>query len=190
MMMLSMRDFLQRGHLGQVQLGLRPEQVIAILGDPDARTAKRRPLQLLRYGAVEFGFIPVPGTTDSRMVSVAVYFSDPDRRIPQLLRPDDWLPTSTPSQQDFREFLERTGIDAHFSAQGEQEYLTLDSGARVVFSEGRLHSIHFQRKDRNSQRRQMTVSLPEELVERLQHRAQEEGVAVQELIEQMIKAGA
>jgi ribosomal protein S3AE len=82
------------------------------------------------------------------------------------------------------------GIEAHSDVQGQEEYLILSSGASVVFTEGRLHSIHFKRKDKKAQRKQMTVSLPEEAVEKLQHRAQEEGLSVQALIERMIQAGA
>lgn len=188
--MPSMSDFLRTGRLGDIQLGLRPDQVISILGDPDGRTAKRRPVELLRYGAVEFGFVPVPDTADSRLVSIAIYFSDPSRLIPPPLRPTDWMPTNATDKQQFCQFLNEVGIEVQSRAEGQQEYLTLFSGASVVFSEGRLHSIHFKRKDKKPPRKQMTVSLPDEALERLQHRAQEEGVSVQLLIERMILAGA
>jgi hypothetical protein len=189
MFMPSMREFLQSGRLGEVQLGLRRDRVMDILGAPEDQTARRRPLQLLRYGAVEFGFIPVPETTDSRLVSTALYFHDPDRLIPPPLRPTDWLPTHATSAQQFRQFLNEAGIEANCSIQGQEAYLILSSGASVVFAEGKLHSIHFKRKDKKPQRKQMTVSLPEEAGERLQHRAHEEGISVQAIIERMIEAG-
>lgn len=184
-----MRDFLQTGHLGEIQLGLRPDQVIAILGDPEDQSVKKRPVQILRYGAVQFSFVAIPDTEDSRMASVAIYFDDTDRLIPPPLSPTDWLPTGNTTEQQFRQFLEQTGMQVHSSVQGEQAYLIIASGASVVFAEGKLHSIHFKRVDKKPQRKQMTVSLPQEAVERLQHRAHEEGVSVQALIERMIEAG-
>lgn|GEM_PF-3685625 len=183
------RDFLQTGRLGEIQLGLRPDQVIGILGAPDDQSVKKRPVHILRYGAVQFSFVAVPDTKDSRLASVAIYFDDADRPIPPPLSPTDWLPTGNTTEQQFRQFLDQVEIHVHSSVQGEQEYLILDSGASIVFVEGKLHSVHFKRRDKKPQRKQMTVSLPEEAVERLQHRAHEQGLSVQALIERMIEAG-
>jgi|SRR5579884_711217 len=188
--MTSMREFLQTGRLGEVQPGLGPQQVTERLGPPEDQSVKRRPVQLFRYGAVEFAFMVVPGTADSRMVAVAIYFQDPDRAIPPPLRPTDWVPTGATTEQEFREFLEKSAIEAHASSEGEQAYLTLDSGASIVFTEGRLHSIHFRRREKKAHRKQMTVSLSEDTVKILQHRARDEGVSVHDLIERMIRAGA
>src|SRR2546421_210173 len=131
--MPSMRQFLQTGRLGEIQLGLRPEQVIGILGAPEDQTAKRRPLRLLRYGAVEFGFLLIPQTTDSRLVSTAIYFNDLDRVIPPSLRPTDWLPTNSTNELEFHQFLNEAGIEVHSSVHGQQEYIILVSGASIVF---------------------------------------------------------
>lgn len=185
-----MREFLESGRLGEVQPGLRPEQVIALLGEPEDRTPRKRPLQILRYGAVEFAFMPVPQTTDSRLVSTSIYFYDPHRPIPPALCPTDWLPTHATSGQQFRQFLEDSGMQVHSRVEGQQESLILSSGASVAFKDAGLHSIHFNRKDKKPQRKQMTVSLPEDAVDRLRRRAREEGVSVHDLIERMISAGA
>lgn len=185
-----MREFLECGRLGEVRLGVRPEQVIAILGDPEDRSAKRRPVQLLRYGAVEFAFAPVPHTTDSRMVAVAIYFNDPDRTIPAPLCPTDWNPLCTTTEYEFRRFLDESGVSDYSSIHAEQDHLVLDSGASIVFADGRFHSLHFKRRDQQNTRKQLSFSLPQEAVEKLQHRAREEGVSIPDLIERMIRTGS
>lgn len=187
--MSSMREFLTSGRLGDVQLGLRPEQVFEILGAANDHSARRRPVQVLRYGAVEFAFKPVPGTGDARLVSTAIHFHDPGREVPPALRPGDWLPSNETTADEFRRRLDEAGLAAHRDARGGQETLALDSGASAVFDVGKLHSLHFHRRDTKPDRKQVTVSLPEDAVQRLKHRAREEGVSVHDLLERMIKAG-
>ncbi len=188
--MASMRDFLMAGHLGKVQLGLRPEQVIGFLGEPEDRSVQRRPVYLLQYGAMEFAFKPVPASKDSRLVSIAMHFQGPKLDIPSSLRPSDWEPTCETTEREFRTFAESAGIDVHSTVQGEMKHLVLSSGASAAFSDERLHSIHFKRSEKKTNRRQMTVSLPEETVELLRERARKERVSIHDLIERMIKASA
>lgn len=187
--MVLMSEFLTSGRLGEVQLGLRPEQVTDVLGPADEQSTRRRPLLLLRYGAVELAFLHIPDTDDSRLVCAAIHFDQPDREVPQRLRPTDWMPTSRTTEAEFRRFLAGTGVPVHSSVRGEQEHLILASGANAVFVEGTLHSIHFKRSDKKPERKQMTVSLPEQTVEMLKRRALEKRVSVQDLLENLIKAG-
>jgi hypothetical protein len=188
--MPTIREFLTSGQLGEVRLGLRPEQVTRILGEPDDHSVRRRPISLLRFGAVEFAFKHIPDTADSRLVSIAVHFDRADRNIPALVRPTDWLPTSETTEQEFRGFLEASCIQLHSIIAGDDECLILLSGASAAFRDKKLQSIHFRGGEKKNDRKQMTVSLPEETVERLRQRAKDERVSVHDLIERMIKASA
>jgi hypothetical protein len=188
--MPTIREFLTHGRLGDLQLGLRPEQVARILGDPDDRSVRPRPITLLRFGAAELAFKNIPGTSDSRLVSISLSFDRADRDIPMVLRPTDWLPTGETTEQEFQRFLETSGIPPHSRIAGDQECLILLSGASAAFRDGKLHSIHLRGGEKKNERKQMTVSLPEETVARLKQRAKEERVSVHDLIERMIKASA
>jgi hypothetical protein len=134
--------------------------------------------------------MPVPGSTDCRLVSIAIHFDRPDRGLPPGLRPGDWEPTNQTTADQFRRFATEAGLTVRSSVQGEQSYLVLSSGASAVFVDERLHSIHYKRANKKPDRRQMTVSLPDETVELLQRRAREENVSVHDLIDRLIKAGA
>jgi hypothetical protein len=83
-----MREFLTNGCLGEVQLGLTPEQVTSALGPADDQSTAHRPVYLLRYGAVEFSFTNISDAQE-RLVRIAMYFNRPSREMPALLRPTD-----------------------------------------------------------------------------------------------------
>lgn len=188
--MASILEFLTSGRLGGVHLGLRPEQVTGLLGPADDQSVRRKPVYILRYGAVEFAFKPLPDSRDSELISTAIYFAQPGREMPPTLRPADRLLSKETTGREFRQFLEQEGIAVRSEGQSDEEYLTLDSGASVVFVGGKLHSIHYARREEKPERKQMTVSLPEEAVQRLRQRAREERVSVHDLLEKMIRAGA
>jgi hypothetical protein len=186
--MATMREFLSTGKLGEIRLGMTPEQVAAALGPADAHSPRRRPVYLVKYGAVELAFKPMGEPLT--LASIAVHFGASEREIPAALRPADWVPTGGTSVDEFRRFVAETGIAMHADVWEEQETLLLDTGATAVFVHGRLHSIHFKGTSKKPERRQMTVSLPEQVVQQLRERAQEQHVSIHELVENLIKAKA
>ena len=188
MIMSAWREFLTTGRLGQIKAGLAPEQVEAVLGPPDDRSVKRKPVHLLRYGGVEFAFRAIPGSRESKLASIAIYFHPPGREIPEKLRPSDRGLSHGASAADIHQLLDSAALSACSTIDGEQEYLTLDSGASIVLINGRLHSVHFKAAEKEPERKQITVSLPEETVQKLKHRAAVEQLSVPNLIEKMIKA--
>ncbi|HYE19049.1 MAG TPA: ribbon-helix-helix protein, CopG family [Tepidisphaeraceae bacterium] len=190
--MATLNEFLSAGRLGPVQLGLRPEQVVALLGDADDRSARRRPVTVLRYGAVELTFTPIPDTDDSRLSGISVKFAVPGLEIPVALRPNDWLPDGRTSPDEVRRYLEGQGITGVEALRGDDgdETLTLSTGAAIVFADGSLFGMHFRRRDKRPDRKQLTVALPEETVEELRRRARAEHTSVQALLERMIKAAS
>jgi hypothetical protein len=187
--MASLREFLKSGRLGEIQVGMPTDQVIALLGPADDRSVRRKPVYLLRYGAVEFAFKPVPETSDSRLVSIAIHFGHPGRTLPPALQWTDCALSDETTIEAFLRLLADTGMEGHMHSSRDQEYLSLDSGASIVFVDGRLGSIHFSCADTKKRRKQMTVSLPEDAVQTLRKRAREEGVSLNSLVERMIQAG-
>lgn len=184
--MAKFRELLLEGKIGDVRIGMRPETVEQYLGAPDDRSVKKRPVQILKFGSIELAFKLIPETNDSRLISIAVYFSIPSRNLPPSVVFEDWTPTADTTEADFRHFLSQAGIRIHSNVDGENKYLVLDSGASIVFVDERLHSLHFRRADKGAIRRQMSVALPESTLTRLRARAERENVSLQELIERVL----
>ena len=185
--MARFQEFLATGQVGDVQMGMAIDQVEQRLGPADDRSVSRRPVQTLKYGSMELSFKLVPETVTTRLVAVSIHFGWPDFALPVAF--DDWTPRSDSSEADFRRFAERVGLSVHSSVDGTYRSLVLSTGARVVFEEGSLHSVSFRRAEKKVERRQMSVSLPQTTLNRLQTRAHLEKISVQELIEKVLSRG-
>jgi hypothetical protein len=183
-----MQEFVSTGHLGDIMIGITADRAQQVLGAPDARSARHDPVEILRYGALELVFRRVPKTTDSRLVAIALYLGDQDRLIPEPARFADWLPAADTTEQQFREFLAGVGIAPRSTAAGESSHLVLPSGAQIVFADGKLHSIHFKRNV-SDRRRQISVSLPAETVDRLRQSAKFQKTSVRKVVEKLINDG-
>ena len=184
--MAQFRELLSEGKIGDVRFGIRRETVEQYLGAPDDRSVKERPIEILKFGSIELAFKHVPDAKDSRLISIAIYFSIPKRSLPPGIVFEDWMPTGDTTEADFRDFFHSAGMQVHSTADGENSYLVLDSGASIVFVDQHLHSVHFRRPDKAVPRRQMSVSLPESTLAQLRARAERENVSLQELIERML----
>jgi hypothetical protein len=188
--MAKLEDFLTKGQIGEIHLGMRPEQVESQWGSASDRSVQRRPVEIAKHGAVELAFGVLPGTNDSRLISGSIYFFNPKRKLPAGLVFEDWFPTQSTSEADFRRFLESIKLTADSRVDGENTNLLLETGASVVFVEGRLHSIHYRRRDSGAARRQLSVSIPETSLTQLRERALRENVPLNELIERILLANA
>jgi len=186
--MARFRELLSEGLIGDIRIGMLPETVEQHLGPPDDLSVKKRPVEIFKYGSIELAFKHAPGTNESRLVAIAIYFSMPNRRLPASVAFDDWTPTSDSTEADFRNFLDSAGMQIHsrVDGDGENTYLVLDSGASIAFADEHLHSVHFHRTDKAAPRRQMSVSLPESTLTQLRARAERENVSIQELIEKVL----
>src|SRR5438067_1149021 len=100
--MAKLREFLSEGKIGDVRLGMLPETIEKHLGPADDRSVKRRPVEILKVGSVEFVFKHIPNTNDSRLIATAIYFDIPDRRLPHSLVFEDWAPTADTTEAEFR----------------------------------------------------------------------------------------
>jgi hypothetical protein len=184
--MAKLQDFLLNGQIGDIRVGMLPGDVERRWGPAQDRTVQRRPIEILKYGSIELAFGKVPGTADSRLVSAAIYFFNPQRTLPPNVIFEDWSPSGETFEREFREYLASIKVDVHSKGDDENTYLELESGASVVFVEGRLHSIHYHRRDRREVRRQVSVSMPEVTLNQLRDRARRENVPLNELIERVL----
>jgi hypothetical protein len=189
-MMATFREFLTEGTIGDLKLGMLPEAVENCLGPADDRSVKSRPVEILKFGAMELAFKYIPDTKDSRLIAIAIYFWDPARALPATVRFDDWTPTANTTEAEFGNFVESIGLKACMRDDGDSKDVMLDSGGSAVFADDRLHSIHFRRADKAPPRKQMSVSLPETTLEQLRARARRENISVQELIEKVLSTPA
>lgn len=188
--MAQFRELLSDGKLGDVRLGMRPEAVVQFLGMPDDRSVKSRPVEILKFGSIELAFKHIPDTNDSRLVSIAIYFFNPKRKLPPPVAFKDWTPTSDTTEPQFLEFLRSAGLQAESGDNGESKSLILRSGASIAFVDGHLYSVHLRHADRRATRRQMSVSLPESTLTQLRDRAKREKVSLQELIERVLSTAS
>jgi hypothetical protein len=184
--MVTMHEFLTSGSLGEVMLGSTVNQVESVLGPPEHRSVRRDPL-ILRYGSLQLTFHRVDPNVDSKLMAMAMYFGDCKRSLPTAVQPTDWLPSCGATEEEFRDFLSSAGIGLHSTVTGQKMHFVLSSGNHVVFVDGKLDSIHIKRA--GAERKQLSVSLPAEVVELLRERAREEKMSVQQVVEKLIVEG-
>src|SRR5690349_8652434 len=109
--MAKLREVLSEGKLGEIRIGALPETVERHLGPPDDRSVKRRPVEILKFGSIELAFKHVPGTNDSRLIAIAIYFFNPKRNLPASVAFEDWTPTPETTEAEFRSFLDGGGLE-------------------------------------------------------------------------------
>lgn len=182
--------FLTTGRIGDIEPGVSLARVRDVLGPSDDESVKRRPVYLLRYGAVQLGFTPIGGTNDYCLTTTAIYFTQPGQEVPAALRFADWSPTAEATETDVVRFAADVGLRPEPHAEWRGENVMFASGASAAFDDGRLHSLHFRRPERPADRAQISVSLPTETVRRLRRQAKEQNVTPADLLDRLINAGA
>ena len=185
--MPPLREFLATGELGGVKPGLRLAQLRDLLGPPDDESVRRRPVYILRYGAAQFAFAPVPNADEYRLASTSIYFNPADRQMPLTLQFSDWTPTGQTTEAMFRQFAMDAGLRPHPDAEWRGGNVMLTSGATATFDGGMLHSLHFHKPGKPAGRKQVTVALPSETVRLLRQRAQDANVTPSDLLDRLIR---
>ena len=183
--MAKLIDFLKRGAVGEVRLGMTPEAVEQRWGPAGDRSVTMRPFEILKYGAVELTFHQVPDTPDSRLSGISIKFGLPHDDSSHATF-EDWTPDADTTVDDFRQFLNTGGSTVYATVDGEQTSLILDTGATAVFTDDRLYGVYYRRADKDATRRQVSVTLPETTLKELRTRAAREKVSFQHLVEQVL----
>ena len=182
--MIALEQFLKHGELGPIRVGMGTDELMDVLGPPDGRATGKNP-RILKYGGLQLAVTPSPERKVDRVRSIGLYFQPVEEELPGAVRPTDWLPTRSTSEQGFREYLDRIAYPPHSSVSGESNrYLVLSSGARVTFTESRLHAIQFLLKD--SVQRQVSMALPDDTFRAIRDLARSENRTVAELCAEWI----
>src|SRR5438309_3657075 len=101
--MAHLSDFLAVGKFGPLELGQTIDDVVATLGQADARSAKQEPL-LIRYGDLQLAF------DQNKLSLIALYFRIPRSPVPAVLRFDDYSLDERTSRQEFEAWMQQRGI--------------------------------------------------------------------------------
>jgi len=144
---VSLRDFLQTGRFGPVELGMPSAKVEGFLGAADSLGASssraRRPF-LWKYGEVEFHFLPRKGKDDQLVLVFLEHFNVPSGG--PKVRIDPWFIRGGLSldavEREFRAAGLKTRSFRREHLQGATE-LVVEKGASLLFGGEGLYSISF-----------------------------------------------
>lgn len=142
----TLEQFVKFGELGPLVLGMRPDEVHVVLGEPTERSRKTNPL-VLKYGPLELTFWSVKPRAP-HLVRISLEVDKNPHALPQQVRPDDWAVTPARSVDDFLTFLNRVGATPLDVLRGVDESVVLmPSGTKVSFVHDHLSRIGISRQD-------------------------------------------
>jgi hypothetical protein len=185
-LMATLKDFLETAALGPIAEGLSPEQVRAILGEPDDVSQSKNPIW--KYGALQLGFYKDKGTSDSKLtvVFIGLYYRMPSEAVPKALGLTGWLPSAATTGQEFKDYLASVSLTASSDTAFEgEDQLVLPSGVRLVFDAGKLDSIQFAARFKE-RTRQLSVSLPDHVVKVIRKEASRKSISASALCAEWI----
>jgi hypothetical protein len=184
---LSFADFLRSGRLGPITIGASQNEIVSEFGEPMDVLLQKNP-QILRYGPIEFGLMREKGTTSAHLKSIAFRFSCAES-LPGRIQFRDHIPSCGDTEEVVRAHLADIGESVFASAGAEdRRYLVTDSGVRMSFVGGRLHSAHFAGKEPAERPAQVSVSLPPNEIQPIRNEAQKRGKSVSQLTAGYVRA--
>jgi hypothetical protein len=185
--MASLQEFLDTGRLGEIAVGASNDFVRQLLGEPNDVSTQRNP-ELWKYGAVQLGFYRGKGTKQHTLAFIGLYFQGGDARIPDALKWTGWFPYQATTSQVFQGWPTQTGVTFSTIAEAEGEtadYLVTKAGVAVTFADGNLQSIQYAAHHK-SDRRQLSVSIPPDVWDRIREEAAQQKVSMAELCSRWI----
>lgn len=147
-MAASLQQFLDRGQLGPLTLGMSPSDVQFLLGDPDARSKKLNPL-LLRYGPLELTFLAGKSQPPC-LVQLALSVSPESGDLPDPVAVKEWAIDGDTTMQAFDGMLRQHNIQPLTTASTHE--ILLPSGVRAIFVQNRLKQLRISRRDTDDNR--------------------------------------
>jgi hypothetical protein len=185
--MPTLADFLMTGKLGRIAAGLSKDEVRQILGDPADVSVQKNP-EIWKYGALQLGFLSERDATPASLSYIGLYFRRAEEAIPEALAMTGWMPTQKTTLQEMRHYLTASnGVTGESVVRESDGDLVIEnSGVRLCFDEGKLHSINFAAPGK-TQRRQISILIPENILEVIRQEAAERKVSVSALCAQWIK---
>jgi hypothetical protein len=184
--MMSIVEFLKTGELDGIRVGMAPDQVRDVLGEPFDTSLSKKPW-IWKYDPIEITFSFPEERREFRVESISISFRAPDAASPAPLRFSDWDNSRSSSFQDFKGYLDKHAIRAVGGGKtGPDQTLVLESSVRATFHEGTLYSIRYDAKN-ESQVKQITFSIPRDDFEAVRGEAAELGVSVSVLCSRWIR---
>ena len=182
--MIALEQFLKHGELGPIRVGMGADELMDVLGPPDGRSTGKNP-RILKYGGLQLAVASSREHSAHRVISIGLYFQPVEEELPEAIRPEDWQPSSSTTEQDFRDYLDRIGYPPYSSFSEESSrQLVLSSGTNIAFTDSRLHAIQFNLKD--SGQRQVSMTIPDETFRAIRDLARSENRTVAELCAEWI----
>jgi hypothetical protein len=117
------------------------------LGDPDETSKKTNPLTL-RYGPLQLVFWSRPKQRNQDLREIVMSHQPAAEPLPDTLPLSDWNPRSTPTEAEFRAYLDRINCHpVHVVSGPSGTQLIFISGVVALFTGGSLHSLRLTQRD-------------------------------------------
>jgi hypothetical protein len=141
--MTTLESFIRSGALGPVVVGLPLPDLISALGEPQATSKKANPLWL-KYGSVELSLRKAPPASIYKIREINVKFHPVFEQLPEAIALSDWNGDRSPTDTEFRKFLDAIGQKPIIDAEGVPgRQLIFESGVVASIANGMLLSIRY-----------------------------------------------
>lgn len=148
--MNTLEEFFRTGRLGPITLGIGPQEVMNVLGDPDDVSRKSNPLQL-RYGCVLLLFWKSSSHTALQLTEILISYQQEFRPFPDALALADWDIKRAPSKQDLESYLVKIHLEPAMIIDGlHSKRLLFPSGVTVLLDDRQLLEIRLGLKQTKS----------------------------------------
>jgi hypothetical protein len=137
-LMIRLSEFLRTGRLGALGLGTKRTDLLAFLGEPEARSEARKKLETWKYDSLQIAL------SNDSICLIALYFAEDPCRLPDAVALDGYKPTSSTEVSQFQNYLVSEQIESEIDPAltfDSQLCLRLNSGIHVYFGHGKLESL-------------------------------------------------
>jgi hypothetical protein len=174
--MATLEQLLKSGQLGPIVLGMAPFDAMTVLGEPQAQSRKKNPLEL-KYGSLRLTFWKHAGSERSQLLDFGLYYQPTWEPVPEAVALTDVTFDENTTEQKVRAFLhEKQCLPAHLIDGPSERHLMLPSGVVISFADGKLNSVRVTQQrtkektsaplsdEREPSRRQIEEMLEESLL--------------------------
>ena len=188
--MSSFLEFLKTGRLGRIKCGMSSAQFSEVMG---GLPEPFRPTIHFLYqiaGFVQLAFNPRPDASDTVITTITLKPREAEGVVHSALEWQEGASLPPLDFDEFRAWLDEKGIrTAGGNVYGKDRHLVLESGVRVEFDETGLHSMSFTPK-RESDSKQISVSLGKNDLELIKREAAARGLSVSRICSDWIREHA
>jgi hypothetical protein len=185
----TLDEFLTTGRLGPLAEGQSAQEVRDLLGEPEDVSGRGSP-ELWKYGALQVGFFRTSRDEMPFVASLALYFRLADEALPEQLGLTGWYPQIGCTYEQVRDHLRAVGIGSGGGvASGPDKSLLVGPGVRITFRKDIIDSIQFY-SYREPSHKQLTISIPRAVLERIRLEARASGVSASSLCSKWVEERA